>query len=126
LLAALNVKVSHEGDAMLSNHFYAANTPEGRALRSAFVWSALLIAVIAVLIVFGRGADANTPASTSANSAASEALSASAKASAYQQNKPLGSIFPKPTCLAQQERGCPVADPQLSEKQAYVALSIAP
>jgi hypothetical protein len=120
------VKVSHEGDAMLSNHFYAAHTPEGRALRSAFVWSALLIAVIAVLIVFGRGAGANTPASSSANSASSEALSASAKASAYQQSKPLGSIFPKPICVAQQQRECPVADPQLSEKQTHVALSIAP
>jgi hypothetical protein len=103
-------------------------------LRSALVWSALIVAVVAiVLLIFsnthalqnprglaatngeksspshdlgaaGKSAVAHTAASTGEDADSSEALSVAIKATAYFQNKRQGSIFQEPIRIAQQPR----------------------
>jgi hypothetical protein len=107
---------------MLANHTYARDAPEGRALRQAFKCSALIIAIVAVLFYTGAPAIKKNASETSvsakeylssANSidpahkdqkpldSAKDAKVSSPKVAsvelvrqtAFQQNKPVGSVF---------------------------------
>ena len=75
---------------MLANHRYAADAPEGRALRMAFKCALAMVSFVAFVLFCGTLAQRDrTP---------NEDSVARARASAYNQNKPGGSIFspPKP------------------------------
>jgi hypothetical protein len=107
---------------VLANHTFARNTPEGRALRQAFKCSALIIAVVAVLFYTGAPHVKQNASETSASarensssantidpaykyqkplesakdtkvSSPNEAAGDLARQTAFQQNKPVGSVF---------------------------------
>ncbi len=74
---------------MLAHHTYAPDAPESIAMRSAFFWSALIFAAIA-LFLFVSSAHKQESADTI------DAPVVNTKASSYHQNKPMGSIFSVP------------------------------
>jgi hypothetical protein len=107
---------------VLANHTYARDTPEGRALRQAFKCSALIIAIVAVLFYTGapdvKRNVSETSASAKENSSSANSIDPShkdqkplygakdtkasspneaavelARQTAFQQNKPVGSVF---------------------------------
>ncbi|MBC7702498.1 MAG: hypothetical protein H7274_00945 [Rhodoferax sp.] len=116
---------------MIAHHSYAAGVPENLALRSAFFWSALIVAVVAIvllisgntqalqspggpaaaigekpsprhdLVAAGERVGAPTATGTGAKADSSASHSVAIRAAAYFQNKPQGSIFPAPIRIAQ-------------------------
>jgi hypothetical protein len=117
--------------AVLAHHTYPSDAPESRALRSAFIWAALIVSMVALVLLnsgkarafknseqpvaasqeksslrhdigaTSQSAGGLTTASTDADSDLSQSLSASIRATAYLQNKPPGSIFMTPIHVAQ-------------------------
>jgi hypothetical protein len=77
---------------MLAHQTYPAKAPESRALRWAFVWAAIILAAIAVLLLVGS----HPSPSVREKPDTSEDLLRSLKVDAYRQHKPLGSAFATP------------------------------
>jgi hypothetical protein len=83
---------------MLANQHLIKNTPESKAMLSAFKWAACIIAMIAVVLFSSSKPEAEKaypePANGATTSNSQEAVALKAQSAAYRQNKPAGSIFP--------------------------------
>ena len=97
---------------MLANRAHAPDALESRALRSAFAWSAVMVALVALVLSSARmqatssgrdnlgassqDAAAHTAAEVGVGTASSEGSATAIREVVYRQRKPLGSIFPAP------------------------------